>query len=187
MLRTPDKSFIVMRRGVFRLNWDAIGASAEIVGAIAVFLTLMYLSVQIRHTRDEIQRTAQGNRYSAFRELWVTSSQNMPLAEALGKLPDNLDLDNVTMESIKSDFSLTKAEWHLINSSYMAWWIYRVETIENIDLLTKEQKASFDFGCVSFYGGNGMSAFWYKGFREMYTDSASIRYVDSVLNRKRIT
>ena len=30
------------------MNWDALGAIAELVGAIAVLLTLIYLAVQIR-------------------------------------------------------------------------------------------------------------------------------------------
>ena len=38
------------------MNWDALGAIAEFVGAIAVVLTLLYLAVQIR----------QSNRLSRF-------------------------------------------------------------------------------------------------------------------------
>ncbi len=34
------------------MNWDAIGAIGEIVGAIAVVLTLFYLSRQIRHSSN---------------------------------------------------------------------------------------------------------------------------------------
>jgi len=34
------------------INWDAIGAIGEIVGAAAVVLTLFYLSKQIRHSAD---------------------------------------------------------------------------------------------------------------------------------------
>ncbi|MGK0261059.1 MAG: hypothetical protein ACI96M_004515 [Candidatus Azotimanducaceae bacterium] len=30
------------------INWDALGAIAELLGAIAVFATLAYLAVQIR-------------------------------------------------------------------------------------------------------------------------------------------
>ena len=30
------------------MNWDAIGAIGEIIGALAVFLTLVYLATQIR-------------------------------------------------------------------------------------------------------------------------------------------
>lgn len=38
------------------MNWDALGAIAELIGAIAVVLTLLYLAVQIR----------QSNRLSRF-------------------------------------------------------------------------------------------------------------------------
>ena len=34
------------------MNWDALGAVGEIVGAMAVVLTLIYLSRQIRHSSD---------------------------------------------------------------------------------------------------------------------------------------
>jgi hypothetical protein len=34
------------------MNWDALGAIGEIVGAIAVVLTLIYLSRQIKHSSD---------------------------------------------------------------------------------------------------------------------------------------
>ncbi len=30
------------------MNWDALGAIAELRGAIAVFLTLAYLKIQVR-------------------------------------------------------------------------------------------------------------------------------------------
>ena len=31
------------------MNWEAIGAVGEIVGAITVFATLIYLAIQIKH------------------------------------------------------------------------------------------------------------------------------------------
>lgn len=34
------------------MNWDAIGAIGEIVGAMAVLVTLIYLAVQIRQSSD---------------------------------------------------------------------------------------------------------------------------------------
>jgi hypothetical protein len=39
------------------MNWDAIGAIGEVVGAAAVVLTLFYLAVQIRQStrREEFQ------------------------------------------------------------------------------------------------------------------------------------
>ena len=31
------------------MNWEAIGVIAEVVGAVAVVVSLVYLAVQIRH------------------------------------------------------------------------------------------------------------------------------------------
>jgi hypothetical protein len=43
------------------MNWDAIGAIAELVGAAAVFISLLYLAVQIRDSKksDQIIAAAQ--------------------------------------------------------------------------------------------------------------------------------
>ena len=40
---------VLCAAGKPRVNWDAIGAIGEIIGAVAVFATLVYLSLQIRH------------------------------------------------------------------------------------------------------------------------------------------
>ncbi len=39
------------------MNWEAIGAIAELMGALAVFLTLVYLTVQIRQNTKALQGT----------------------------------------------------------------------------------------------------------------------------------
>jgi hypothetical protein len=44
------------------MNWDAVGAIAELLGAIAVFLTLAYLTIQVRQNAKAI---AQQNQFSA--------------------------------------------------------------------------------------------------------------------------
>ena len=44
------------------MNWDALGAIAELLGAIAVFLTLAYLTVQMRQNSKALE---QQNQFSA--------------------------------------------------------------------------------------------------------------------------
>ena len=41
--------------GVDRVNWDALGAVGEIVGAIAVVMTLIYLAVQTRQNTEAVR------------------------------------------------------------------------------------------------------------------------------------
>lgn len=44
------------------MNWDAVSAISEIVGAIAVVITLIYLSIQVRQSTKSIQSsTLQAN------------------------------------------------------------------------------------------------------------------------------
>lgn len=62
-----------MRHEVLFVNWDALGAIAELLGAIAVFATLAYLAVQIRHsnivTREQAQYHMLQNQLSYFDRL----------------------------------------------------------------------------------------------------------------------
>lgn len=40
------------------MNWDAIGAIGEIIGALAVFITLIYLALQIRQNTRAVNSSA---------------------------------------------------------------------------------------------------------------------------------
>jgi hypothetical protein len=40
------------------MNWEAIGAIAELVGAGAVVLTLIYLSIQLRQNTVQVTHSA---------------------------------------------------------------------------------------------------------------------------------
>ena len=48
------------------MNWDAIGAIGEIVGAFAVILTLYYLSTQIRHASKQLDVQSAEKRMRGF-------------------------------------------------------------------------------------------------------------------------
>jgi len=41
------------------MNWDAIGALAEAIGAIAVIVTLVYLAIQLRQNTRAIERSTE--------------------------------------------------------------------------------------------------------------------------------
>jgi len=47
------------------VNWDAAGAVGEIVGAIAVLITLVYLAKQIRHSTHVSKVTVCANTCTA--------------------------------------------------------------------------------------------------------------------------
>ena len=53
------------------MNWDAIGAVGEIVGATAVVVSLVYLAIQIRTQNRESQMAAAHEIIAAFRSMQV--------------------------------------------------------------------------------------------------------------------
>ena len=50
------------------MNWDAIGAMGEMVGSMAVLVTLIYLSIQVRQGKDLLRSEA--------RQVQVNNDQN---------------------------------------------------------------------------------------------------------------
>ena len=50
------------------MNWDAIGAIAETLGAVGVIASLVYLATQIRHSRDQMSQNTQALRAGTYQQ-----------------------------------------------------------------------------------------------------------------------
>jgi hypothetical protein len=48
------------------MNWEAVGAIAEVVGVIAIFVSLVYVAVQIRQNTQQAARSVKANELAAF-------------------------------------------------------------------------------------------------------------------------
>ena len=78
------------------MNWDAIGAIGEIVGAMAVFLTLAYLALQIRQNTKAVQASAVDASVGKLNEARASMYENAEVARIyLQGLtnPDDLDAE----------------------------------------------------------------------------------------------
>ena len=81
------------------MNWEAIGAVGEIVGATAVVLTLIYLAVQVR----------RGTRATQAASFQAASALDQDFLLTLGKDPVTAQLWNTYLtdpESLSTDQSL---------------------------------------------------------------------------------
>ena len=75
------------------MNWDAIGAIGEIVGALAVFLTLVYLAIQLRQNTRAVQSSAIDSSIGKISAVRQTIYENTDLASLYlkgSKDPENL-------------------------------------------------------------------------------------------------
>jgi len=71
------------------MNWEAVGAISEMLGAIAVLATLIYLTVQVRHSKELLERNEKislGNAYQARVDLLVQRSYNYFIPEVADAL-----------------------------------------------------------------------------------------------------
>jgi hypothetical protein len=88
------------------MNWEAIGAIGEVLGAVAVVLTLIYLGIQIRQNTQQMENHFKGvdltsfnaidESFSRFRamlatnpdlaELWQATLDNYSALEGTNKL-----------------------------------------------------------------------------------------------------
>lgn len=63
------------------MSWDPVGAIAEFMGAIAVFVTVAYLAVQIRQNTSAVRSVAVDASIQSVNEMRVLLAQNSEIAE----------------------------------------------------------------------------------------------------------
>ena len=89
------------------MNWNAVGALGEILGAIAVLITLVYLALQIRQNTKAMKRTAFQelvNYYATVTDFYSTREGAELVAKARHGLdlldePDRIRILNLTGKS----------------------------------------------------------------------------------------
>jgi len=68
------------------MNWAAVSAIAELIAAVAILITLVYLALQIRQAKEQISLAGQRHRADAARDVLSSVSDSPYLAPILAKL-----------------------------------------------------------------------------------------------------
>ena len=63
------------------MNWDAIGAIGEIVGAVAVVISLIYLAIQMRGQNRETRLSTINSSLTSWNSLLALVAENSELAD----------------------------------------------------------------------------------------------------------
>lgn len=109
------------------MNWEAIGAISETVGAIAVVITLIYLALQIRQANRISRYSAENDFRSQFIDINSTFIEH---ADLYAMLQDNAE-DLTPSDSAKA--------LYMARGLMNAWWA--AESAYNYGLLSE---ASFE-------------------------------------------
>jgi hypothetical protein len=67
------------------LNWDAVGAVGEVLGALAVVLTLGYLARQVHFARETAADANRLNRANGVTEMVLATATNTELLNSISK------------------------------------------------------------------------------------------------------
>lgn len=76
------------------LNWEAVGAVGEIVGALAVVLSLVYLAVQVRQNNGMLRRAASRDAVASVRAVNQTLIRDPGMTQIVRqglKYPEQMD------------------------------------------------------------------------------------------------
>ena len=71
------------------MNWDAVVAISDLVGALVLVLTLFYLAIQIRQANNHGRRNEIAETFQQFSVARMAIAQNEDLAELLVRGSDN--------------------------------------------------------------------------------------------------
>ncbi len=86
------------------MNWEALGAISEAIGVVAIFVSLIYVAVQIRQNTQQVSRSIEADQLAAF-ERNVESGNRVRELLIL-----NPDLTPLLMSGFDSQSNLNSAE-----------------------------------------------------------------------------
>ena len=101
------------------MNWDAIGATAEMLGSVAVVATLMYLAVQMRQNTQS-NRTAAIQTMASQDSAWLSAvAQNTELSDVVSR--GWRDLSDLSESELARFSAIMAQSCRQYDSQYCLW------------------------------------------------------------------
>jgi hypothetical protein len=165
------------------MNWDAIGAVGQVLGSVAVFITLGYLAVQIRYARGELRRSVNQNRFDGVREIAMGRANNEHWCSSYAKANAGLGAPlSPFITALMERSGLTVEEASGLLWDQLAFWQVRVLSILNVDEMTAEARSELDRNLRYEYGSGAfpVARLWYETAKGS-ANSEAVRYIDKLL------
>jgi hypothetical protein len=160
------------------MNWEAIGAIGEILGALAVVITLVYLASQVRHAKDASADANRLERSKGVRDMIMACALNSDLRKTMGK---GLKVQDYYAEiAPKLGLSLEEAEqfdWGIAYYFWLHWGQYASTTTES-DMHELESIVA------AFYTHPSVRLCWEKTpWGKPLLEDRFVNFVDGILAR----
>jgi hypothetical protein len=162
------------------MNWEEVGAIGQMLGSIAVFITLVYLAVQIQHARQEVQRNLGKVSIDSAQDVLLLLAANPSLSAIYVKGNATLGVPPGPLTQMLIERAgLTVEEASVFNYLQLAWFQHRVQVIPYLDSMIPAQRISFEKATRGYFG-MPLHRMWYEGAKEYLHDDA-VRYIDNLL------
>lgn len=160
------------------MNWDAISAISQIVSGIAVFISLLYLALQVRFARLAAADTSRTARSIGVRENVLAMANNSELCENWMK---SSGLKSV-YESLGTEMNISADSAIQVDNMCQCWmWLHwgQYKSIKTrADLEELENIVSV------FYSVPPMLNFWRKSpYGNKVFDEDYVRFVEGAISK----
>jgi len=167
--------------GSSSLNWEALGAIGELVGATGVILSLVYLGLQIRHSSEQTNlntRSVQATAYQNLIDHHTSLNLNLAYEPELFEL-----LMRAEFEGLDNLSLLEQNRWEVFMVSTLRSYLNGYYLREG-GLITEEQWQNFSFGLGTTAGRPAFSGWWHKEKQRRGFPDGFVRIVDAETKRK---
>ncbi len=168
------------------MNWDAIGATGEVLGSLVVLITLAYLAAQVRHARSLLKVSVQSMWLQSARDSWLNRIQSPELVDAILEtdaiLGEGFSLGHPLIQWLVDEVGLDRRKAYMICADQIASWQNWVTQIEHADVLAPDVRARLHASIRNAYGRGYAKRFW-EFQRRANVEVNTIRYIEDVLAR----
>lgn len=161
-----------------RMNWEAIGAVGEILGALAVAITLAYLAIQVKYAKKAAVDATSLNRANGVQAMLLAVATNDDLRASIGKAQGNRD----HFAKLTEQFDLTFEEAERVDSYAMYWfWVHwgQFAASNNEESLNELRNL-----VNTFYRFPYMTLCWKYGTSRLILDPVFVSFVDGILDNE---
>ena len=165
------------------MDWNEVGAIGQMIGSIAVFVTLIYLAIQAGHTRRELRRAVSQGMNEGWRQIHLARVANERVLGLSVKATTALGgRIHPFVAALMERAGLTREEAMALFLDQYASWVQNVRVINYGEELTQSERTTNDQGMRDTYGSRPLGRLWYETTKATLNRDA-VRYIDNLLAR----
>ena len=165
------------------MNWEAIAAIGQMLGSVAVFVTLGYLAVQLRHSRTALLGSITLTRAAMLRDQMMAAATDEGLVHLIAKAETAFGgVNHPFVDELVKRAGLNFEEARRVYGYQAAWWQTRSESIRYMKELPDSDQEGFDARMRFIFQAGSSDRFWYETNKPIVTPDA-VRYMDNLLGQ----